>query len=302
MTTNIEEVRHLTHFDVDVPTKEYIVGGHAACAGCCGSLALRFLFKVMGPKLVIAIPPQCSATASANAIISRVQALFPAAAACAAGIKHGLEAIGDHETQVISYAGDGGTYDIGLQAISGAAERNDNIIHFCGDNEAYMNTGVQRSASTPIGAWTNSSPSKQEPKKDMMAIMAAHHIPYSATLSVAYPDDFMRKVQLAKDTSGFRFMRVLASCPVGWRAAPDSGVHIARLAVQSKFDPLFETFDGDRTVVQQPARFVPVRDYLKPQRRFEHLTEEEIRVIQERVDRDWEKLLASADSVTTLRH
>ena len=302
MTTTTEEVRRLTQFDVDVPTNEYIGGGHPACAGCCGSLSLKYLFKVMGPKSVVVVPPQCSARAAHNATISRVAALFPAAAAYASGVKHGLEAIGDHETQVISYAGDGGTYDIGLQAISGAAERNDNIIHFCGDNEAYMNTGVQRSASTPIGAWTNSSPSKQEPKKDMMAIIAAHHVPYSATLSVAYPDDFLRKVQCAKNTSGFRFLRVLASCPVGWRAESEMGVHIARLAVQSKFDPLYEIFDGERIVVQQPARFVPVRDYLRIQRRFERLTEEEIEAAQERADRDWDRLLARAESVTTLRH
>lgn len=295
-------VQHLAHFDFDVTTSEYINGGHLACAGCCGSLALKFLLKVMGPKTIMVIPPQCSGRASASARISRAQALFPAAAAYSAGIKHGLEAIGDHETQVVSYAGDGGTYDIGLQAISGAAERNDNIIHFCGDNEAYMNTGIQRSSATPAGAWTNSSPAKREPKKDMMAIMAAHHIPYAATVSVAYPDDFMRKAQRAKDTPGFRFMRVLASCPTGWRSEPERGVDIARLAVQSKFDPMYEMFDGERIVVQQPAAFVPVRDYMKAQGRFAHLKDEEIDAIQAKVDAEWKKLLARADSVETLRY
>jgi len=295
-------VQHLAQFDAEVTTSEYIVGGHGACAGCCGSLSLKFLLKVMGEKTIMVIPPQCSGRASSSATISRAQALFPAAAAYAAGIKHGLEAIGDQETQVVSYAGDGGTYDIGLQAISGAAERNDNIIHFCGDNEAYMNTGIQRSSSTPLGAWTNSSPSKREPKKDMMAIMAAHHIPYAATLSVAYPDDFMRKVAHAKQTPGFRFMRVLASCPTGWRMEPDLGVDIARLAVQSKFDPIFEQFDGERIVVQQPARFVPVRDYVKAQGRFAHLKDDAIEAIQAKVDADWEKLLARADSVQTLQY
>ncbi|MFC1935954.1 pyruvate synthase subunit beta, partial [Chloroflexota bacterium] len=149
---------------------------------------------------------------------------------------------------------------------------------------------------------TMSSPSKQEPKKDFMAIMAAHHIPYAATLSVAYPDDFMRKVRRAKDTQGFRFLRVLAPCPVGWRAEPDMSIQIARLAVQSKFDPLYEMIDGERFQVQQPAKFVPVREYVKTQRRFAHLTEEEIGAIQQRADRDWEKLLARAESVTTLRN
>ena len=302
MNIATEAVQHLAQFDADAPTTEYVVGGHGACAGCCGSLSVKYLLKVMGPKTIIVVPPQCSGRASTGAIISRAQALFPAAAAYAAGIKHGLEAIGDHETQVISYAGDGGTYDIGLQAISGAAERNDNIIHFCGDNEAYMNTGVQRSSSTPVGAWTNSSPSKAEPKKDMMAIMAAHHIPYAAIVSVAYPDDFMRKARCARDTPGFRFMRVLASCPVGWRMEPDMGVDIARLAVQSKFDPIYEIFEGERIVVQQPASFVPVRNYIKAQGRFANLSDERIEAMQVKVDADWEKLLARADSVQTLRY
>lgn len=302
MNIATEAFQHIAQFDADVTESEYIVGGHGACAGCCGTLSLKFLLKVMGPKTIMVIPPQCSGRASSSALISRAQALFPAAAAYAAGIKHGLEAIGDQETQVISYAGDGGTYDIGLQAISGAAERNDNIIHFCGDNEAYMNTGVQRSSSTPAGAWTNSSPSKRESKKDMMAIMAAHHIPYAATVSVAYPDDFLRKVQRAKDTPGFRFMRVLASCPTGWRMEPDLGVDVARLAVQSKFDPIYEQFDGERIVVQQPATFVPVRDYIKTQGRFAHLKDDEIDAIQAKVDTDWQKLIKRADSVETLRY
>lgn len=134
-----------------------------------------------------------------------------------------------------------------------------------------------------------------------MAIMAAHHIPYAATLSVAYPDDFMRKVQHAKETQGFRFLRVLAPCPVGWRAEPDKTVHMARLAVQSKFDPLYELIDGERCQVQQPTKFVPLREYLKTQRRFAHLTEEAIEGAQKRADRGWEKLLARAESVTNLR-
>ena len=302
MTTTTEESKRLTQFDVDVPVSEYIWGGHPACAGCGGPLALKYLFKVMGHKLIMVVPPQCSGTAAATSKISRVHAAFPASAAFAAGVKHGLEAMGDYETQVVAYAGDGGTYDIGIQAISGAAERNDNIIHFCGDNEAYMNTGIQRSSSTPVGAWTMSSPSKKEPKKDFMAIMAAHHIPYAATVSVAYPDDFMRKVWYAKDIQGFRFFRVLSPCPVGWRSEPDMGVTISRLAVQSKVDPLYEIFDGERFHVQQPAKFVPVKEYLKTQRRFAHLTEEEIDAVQQRVDRDWERLLARAESVTTLRY
>jgi 2-oxoisovalerate ferredoxin oxidoreductase beta subunit len=161
---------------------------------------------------------------------------------------------------------------------------------------------VQRSSSTPVGAWTNSSPSKGEPKKDMMAIMAAHHIPYAATVSIAYPDDYMRKVQRAKDTKGFRFMRVLASCPTGWRSEPDAGVHVARLAVQAKFDPLYELFDGERIVVQQPANIIPVREYLRTQRRFAQLKDEDIDAIQARVDRDWERLLARADEVQMLRY
>jgi pyruvate ferredoxin oxidoreductase beta subunit/2-oxoisovalerate ferredoxin oxidoreductase beta subunit len=151
----VDEARQLTHLGVEMPGPEYIAGGHPACAGCGGPVALRFLLKALGPKTVVTLPPQCSASAMRAASVSAVFAVFAASAAYAAGVKHGLEAIGDTETQVVSYAGDGGTYDIGIQAISGAAERNDDIIHFCGDNEAYMNTGIQRSGATPMGAWTN---------------------------------------------------------------------------------------------------------------------------------------------------
>lgn len=165
-----------------------------------------------------------------------------------------------------------------------------------------MNTGVQRSSATPALAWTNSSPAKAEPKKDMMAIMAAHHIPYAATVSIAYPDDFMRKVARARATRGFRFMRVLASCPTGWRSEPDTGVHVARLAVQAKFDPLYEMIDGNEIVVQRPARTVAVGEYLKTQRRFAHLRADDIGAIQAKVDADWDALLARAARVDALRY
>ncbi len=290
----------LPHLDVDLPIPEYIAGAHPACAGCGGPIALKFLLKTLGPRTVITIPPQCSGSALRSASVSAVFSVFAASAACAAGVKHGLEARGDTETQVVSYAGDGGTYDIGIQAISGAAERNDDIIHFCSDNEAYMNTGIQRSGATPVGAWTNSSPSKKEPKKDIMTIMAAHHIPYAATLSIAYPADFVRKVQRAKQTRGFRFLRVLAPCPVGWRAEPSMAVTIARLAAQARVDQLYEMVDGERISVQQPARVVSVRDYLETQKRFAHLTGHDVDAIQARTDEAWTKLVGRAEQVTTL--
>jgi pyruvate/2-oxoacid:ferredoxin oxidoreductase beta subunit len=296
----VSEVRQLPHLGVELPEQEYIAGAHPACAGCGGPVALKFLLKTLGPKTVVTIPPQCSGSALRSSFVSAVFSVFAASAAVAAGVKHGLEATGDTETQVVSYAGDGGTYDIGIQAISGAAERNDGIIHFCSDNEAYMNTGIQRSGATPAGAWTNSSPSKRERKKDIMTIMAAHHIPYAATVSIAYPEDFVRKVQRAKETRGFRFLRVLAPCPVGWRAEPSLAVTMARLAVQSKVDQLYEMVDGEHVSAQQPARFVSVRHYLDTQKRFAHLTGDEVDAIQARTDEAWKKLLARAEEVTTL--
>ena len=198
----------------------------------------------------------------------------------------------------MTLAGDGGTFDIGLQALSAAVERNEDFIYVCYDNEAYMNTGIQRSSATPWGAWSTTTPvrhPKEQPKKDMVAIMAAHRIPYTATATVAYPEDLIRKMQKAKGIRGSKFLHVLSPCPSGWKSEPAQSVLLSRLAVQTRVFPLYEVENGEKyTINVWPKERVPVEQYLRLQGRFAHLKPEDIQLIQENVDREWEKLVAKA--------
>ena len=275
--------------------------GHLACQGCGATQAMRFALKALGPRTALTIPACCWAVIDGSFPHSAVElpifhTAFETAAVVAAGIKAGLEMRGDTETTVMAWAGDGGTYDIGLQALSGTAERNDDIIYVCYDNEAYMNTGIQRSSSTPVGAWTTTTPVsnyKREPKKDMIGIMAAHMIPYIATCSVAYPEDMIEKFRKAKEIRGTRYLHVFAPCPTGWKLAPELSVQMARRAVTSRVFPLLEITDRGQTLkVWKDFEPTPVREYLAPQGRFRHLGREEIEGIERDVDLRWRRLLA----------
>ncbi|MHB8764300.1 MAG: thiamine pyrophosphate-dependent enzyme, partial [Deferrisomatales bacterium] len=194
-------------------------------------------------------------------------------------------------------AGDGGTFDIGLQALSGAAERNENILYVCYDNEAYMNTGVQSSGATPYGAWTTTTPTgspKRVRKKDIMQIMAAHRIPYAATASIAYPEDLVRKVQRAASIRGTKFLHIYAPCPTGWKVPSEISVRLARLAVQTRIFPLYEVVDGEHyTINVEPVGYL-VDEYYRAQGRFKHLTEQDLEFIQAETDHGWERLKALA--------
>jgi pyruvate/2-oxoacid:ferredoxin oxidoreductase beta subunit len=218
----------------------------------------------------------------------------------ASGVKAGLEMVGDSETTVVAWGGDGGTFDIGIQALSGVAERNDDIIYVCYDNEAYMNTGIQRSSATPWGAWTTTTPVKHykdRPKKDMEAIMAAHGIPYIATASVGYPEDLFKKMKKAKDIKGTRFIHIYAPCPAGWKSRPEDTIKLARMVVQNGIFPLYEIEWGETyTLNIKPKEKKPIDDYLKLQGRFRHLTDDEIAFMQKEVDRKWEKLLSKVSN------
>ncbi len=203
--------------------------------------------------------------------------------------------VGDTETTVVAWAGDGGTFDIGIQALSGTAERNDDILYVCYDNEAYMNTGIQRSSATPYGAWTTTTPVKHfkdRPKKDMVAIMAAHTIPYIATASIGYPEDLVKKVKKAKEIKGTRFLHIYAPCPTGWKTRPEDTIRLSRLVVQNAIFPLYEIEEGEKYTLSIKLREKkPIEDYLRIQGRFRHLTEKEERYMQEEVDKKWERLL-----------
>jgi len=287
----------------DIEERELMYSGHVACPGCGAPMAMRYALKALGENTVVVIPASCWSIIAGPFPYSAVQVpllhtLFETGGSMAAGVKAGLEARGLKDTTVMTWAGDGGTFDIGLQSLSAAVERNEDFIYVCYDNEAYMNTGIQRSSATPWGAWTTTTPvrhPKEQPKKDMMAIMAAHRIPYTATATVAYAEDFVRKVRKAKNIRGSKFLHVLSPCPPGWKSEPAYSVRISRLAVQTRVFPLYEIENGEKyTINVWPKERVPVEEYLGLQGRFAHLKPEDIQTIQENVDREWEKLVAKA--------
>lgn len=275
--------------------------GHAACAGCAAMIAARHVFEVLGEKTIVVIPACCwsilaGAHPHATLKVPVFHCAFASAAATASGIRAALDLRKDKETRVVVWAGDGGTFDIGLQALSAAAERGEDIIYFCYDNEAYMNTGIQRSSATPWGSWTTTTPRqkpKMEFKKNIVEIMAAHRVPYAATATVAFLEDLRSKVQTAKDMrGGLRFIHILSPCVPGWRIESNMTIEASRLAVWSRVFPLYEVFDGEywKVFVHPSWPAIPVKDYLKIQGRFSHLRGEEIDFIQEMVDKEWHRL------------
>lgn len=289
--------------NVQIPEEEYLLSGHTGCPGCGATLAMRYTLKALGKQTIVTISASCW-TIIAGAFPYTALAVpvfhcaFETAAATAAGIKAGLEMRGDKETTVLAWAGDGGTFDIGIQALSGAIERNDDIIYACYDNEAYMNTGIQRSSASPLYAWTTTTPAgapKNRPKKDLIGIMVAHRVPYAATASIAYPEDLIAKIKKAKAFEGTKVIHIISPCPTGWRYPPELTIKIARLAVQTKVFPLYEVENGKYNITIRPDG-IPVRDYLSLQGRFRHLTEEHIEMIQNSVEGEWEKLLQKTRS------
>ncbi len=283
----------------ELPPEEILSSGHFACPGCGGTLTMRYVLKALGRKTVLVIPACCWSVIDGPVPYSAAgvpvfHTAFETAASVSSGIKAGLEMEGDHETTVVAFAGDGGTFDIGFQALSGAAERNEDFIYICYDNEAYMNTGIQRSSATPFGAWTTTTPKespKGERKKNIIEALAAHRIPYIATASVAYPDDMIAKIKKAKEIRGTRFIHVFSPCPPGWKFEPEDSIKISRLAIESKIFPLLEVFDGvDFRLSHEPSG-IPVHEYLKIQGRFKHLKEKDVATIQKNVDEEWGRLL-----------
>lgn len=222
----------------EIPQDEFFTGGHGGCRGCGAALAARQAMKALGPRTIVTIPASCMATIGGSGLstaweIPFYHSLFECAPAVASGIRAALDIQGIKDVNVVSWAGDAGTADIGFQSLTGAAERQENIIHVCYDNETYMNTGGQAGSVTPYQAVTPDTPAgKPTPRKDMLAIMAAHHPAYLATASVAYPLDLIRKFQKARAIQGFRYIHILAPCFRGWGIREDQTVQLARLAVE----------------------------------------------------------------------
>lgn len=281
-----------------IPEKEIMFPGHLACQGCGAALAMRYALKALGKNTIIVLPACCWSVIDGPFPYSSVgvplfHTAFETAASVASGVSAALEILNNTNATVVAWAGDGGTVDIGIQALSGAAERGDNFIYICYDNEAYMNTGVQRSSSTPYGAWTSTTPAKTfktSDKKNMMDIMAAHKIPYIATASVSHPEDLINKLIKAKKIHGTKYLHILSPCPVGWKYFSSKTISLARLAVQTYIFPLYE-IDNGRYTINKPSQKIPILEYLKYQGRFGHLDENEINTIQQKVDKNWKELL-----------
>jgi len=275
--------------------------GHHACPGCNAALAVRYIVNTLGKNTIAVVPPSCIAIISGPQPLSSMripvyQTTLEASAASAAGIKRALKAQGKDHINVVAMAGDGGTYDIGFQALSSAAERNEDIIYICLDNEGYMNTGAQKSSSTPFLAYTTSTPAgKPTAKKNIAEIMAAHRIPYMATATTGYLDDLVRKVGRAKELKGTRFIVMLVPCLDGWGVADHEGVKISRLAVQTGFFPLYEVEEGRKYILNHGPQGIPVEAYLSRQKRYRHLTRDQADELQRMVDSDWEHLRGRFD-------
>ncbi|MGZ3579192.1 MAG: 3-methyl-2-oxobutanoate dehydrogenase subunit beta [Syntrophales bacterium] len=288
--------------ELDINDNEYMYSGHVGCPGCGAVIAMRFTLKALGDKTIVVLPACCwsiiaGSYPQSTLKVPVIHSAFETGGAVASGVRAALDVKGDTETTVVTWAGDGGTFDIGFQALSGAVERNENFIYVCYDNEAYMNTGVQRSSSTPYGAWTTTTPGqdwKKMRKKNIVEALVAHRIPYAATANIAFPEDLVRKVQKAKALKGSKFIHIYASCPTGWRIPSEMSVKIARMAVQTNIFPLYEVEDGIKYTINYKPKEYLVREYFKLQGRFRHLTDRDLDQIQEMVNEDWELLLRKA--------
>lgn len=285
-----------------IPDQDHMYSGHVGCAGCGAAIAMRFFLKALGDRAILVLPACCWSIIAGPYPMSAlkiplIHTAFETGGAVASGVRAALDVKGDTETTVVTWAGDGGTFDIGFQALSGAVERNENFIYVCYDNEAYMNTGVQRSSSTPYGAWTTTTPGadwKKMRKKNIVEALVAHRIPYAATASIAYPHDLMRKVQKAKSIKGSRFLHIFASCPTGWRLPSEMSVKIARMAVQTNIFPLYEVENGVTYTINMMPKEYLVREYFKLQGRFKHLADTDLEQIQQMVTEDWRLLCRKA--------
>jgi pyruvate ferredoxin oxidoreductase beta subunit len=286
--------------------------GHRLCAGCAESIIVRQILAAIDEPVVIATATGCLEVATTIYPYSAwrvpwIHSAFENAASTISGAESAYRALvkrgrlEDENVKFLAFAGDGGTYDIGLQALSGALERGHHFMYVCLDNGAYMNTGIQRSSATPYGAHTTTSPAgkvipgKQQFRKDLTAIVAAHNIPYVAQASPHRWKDLMQKARKGVAANGPAFLNVLSSCNRGWRHATDQTLEVSRLAVETCYWPLFEVEDGEWKLNYKPKEKLPIEEWLKTQGRFRHLFQPQFRHVidelQARVDQDWERLL-----------
>jgi pyruvate ferredoxin oxidoreductase beta subunit len=285
---------------LSLPTEEFVHPGTRACSGCGLAIAYRVGLKALGKDTMLVVPPSCLTVLQglfpvASTKLPCLNVTFASTAAAATGMLAALKTQGNDHTTVAAWAGDGGTSDIGLQALSGAAERGDNFIYFCYDNEGYMNTGVQRSGTTPIGAITANTPfkGKLQQKKDVPAIMAAHKLSYVAACSAAYPLDLYDKIKTCISLPGTKYFHIHIPCPPGWGYDTRYGIKIGRLAVETGYYDLYEIVNGRFRLTAasekllEKHKLVPVREYFRSQSRFRLLSDAQIDEIQNQIDEKW---------------
>jgi pyruvate ferredoxin oxidoreductase beta subunit len=292
-----------------VTAEEFLAEGHSFCTGCGEALALRLASKALGRDVIIANATGCTEICTSPLPVTSwrvpwIHTLFENTAAIASGIEAGLKIMmrkgemPQRDIKCVAVAGDGGTSDIGIQALSGAFERRHEFLYLCFDNEAYMNTGIQRSSATPYGASTTTAPAGKFSigqttwKKNLPEIAVDHNIPYVATACPGYPFDLMNKVKKGREVKGPAYIHILSPCPTGWRSPTDLSVKIGKLAVETAIFPLYEVENGRYKLSVDPPKLKPVEEYLKPQGRFRHLLDEDIAKIQEHVNEEYAKLKA----------
>jgi len=293
----------------ELPTEEPLSPGHRLCPGCGASIVVRQVLLAAPKDTIVAEATGCLEVSTALYPYSAwnrpwIHSAFENAAAVASGIDSGFKALARRgeakEHPIIVFGGDGGTYDIGLQALSGAIERGHRFLYICYDNEAYMNTGIQRSGGTPLGAWTTTTQvgsaraGKQETKKDLVSIVVAHHVPYAATASISHWRDLMTKVRKALSKNGPTFLHVIAPCTRGWRFDSEKTIRMARLAVETRLFPLYEVDGGVYKITFPVSSPKPVEEYLKLQGRFSHLFQPqnvtELEAVKRGVDENYKRL------------
>lgn len=266
-------------------------GGTTCCPGCGGPLFWRIALEALGPNTVIYGGAPCAGCAMRNINLPRFSLHFSFVADGGTGMVHAFKAQGLEDITVVSASGDGAIGDISFGKVSAAAERNDNMIQICIDNEAYMNTGIQKSGLTPYGAWTTTTPGgKSSDKKDIPLIVAAHGVPYVATASVAYPQDLRNKIKKAKETKGFKYIHTVMPCPTGWRFDPAKSIEVTKLGVDTWVWPLYEFENGTLKLSRKPEQ-KPVSEYLSAQGRFRRLSDAQKEYLQRRVDERRAELL-----------
>ncbi len=278
-----------------LPYEEYFLAGNGSCPGCGLTIGLRNVLKALGKEVYMIVPASCSSVVqspfpNSSATVPLLNTPFAASAAVASGMVRALKLL-NKEGVVMVWAGDGGTFDIGFATLSGAAERNENILYICYDNEAYMNTGGHRSGATPLASLTGTTPTgKKENKKNLPFIMASHKIPYIATGSIAFITDLYDKINKAKNIEGFKYIQFYSPCTPGWLLPTEKSIEVSKLAVQTGLYPLFEIENGIFKISPPSKPYLkkekrkPLEEYFKLQGRYKHLTSEDIEKIEKLVD------------------